>query len=90
MPAKNGPQGSHFPSHRERNQEKKLPNLDDEFAKDLGLASLEELKQKVRENLQKNKSPDPKKEVEEQIYQSLVDNHKFSIPRRSWMNACAP
>ncbi len=61
-------------------KEKKLPNLDDDFAKDLGLASLEELKGKVRENLQKEHDARADKEVEDQIYQSLLDNHKFSIP----------
>jgi trigger factor len=61
-------------------KEKKLPNLDDEFAKDLGLTSLEELKTKVRENLQKEHDTRADKEVEEQIYQALLDNHKFSIP----------
>jgi trigger factor len=61
-------------------KEKKLPNLDDEFAKDLGLTSLTELKQKVRENLQKEQDAKADKEVEEQIYQLLIDNHKFSIP----------
>jgi len=61
-------------------KEKKLPNLDDEFAKDLGLTSLDELKKKVQENLQKEQTSKAEKEEEEQIYQALVDNHKFSIP----------
>jgi trigger factor len=61
-------------------KEKKLANLDDDFAKDLGLTSLAELKLKVRENLQKENDSRAEKEVEEQIYQALVDNHKFSIP----------
>jgi trigger factor len=61
-------------------KEKKLPNLDDEFAKDLGLKSLDELKQKVRENLQKEADARAEKEMEEQIYQALLDNHTISIP----------
>ncbi len=61
-------------------KEKKLPTLDDDFAKDLGLTSLEDLKTKVKENLQKEADSRSEKEVEEQIYQSLVDTHKFSIP----------
>ncbi len=61
-------------------KEKKLPNLDDDFAKDVGLASLAELKEKVRANLQKDADAKADKEVEEQLYQALIDNHKFSIP----------
>lgn len=62
-------------------KEKKLPNLDDDFAKDMGLATLEELKTKVRESLQKDKDSKAKKEEEEQIFQALLDNHTFSIPQ---------
>jgi trigger factor len=61
-------------------KEKKLPNLDDEFAKDIGLTTLEELKQKVRENLQKEQDAKADKEVEDQMTQSLLNNHKFSVP----------
>ncbi len=62
-------------------KEKKLANLDDDFAKDLGLASLEELKSKVKENLQKDKDHQAQKDEEEQIFQALLDHHKFSIPQ---------
>jgi trigger factor len=62
-------------------KEKKLPNLDDEFAKDLGLASLEELKTRIRENLQHEATAKADKEVEDQMYQSLVDNHTFTVPQ---------
>jgi trigger factor len=61
-------------------KEKKLPNLDDDFAKDVGLTSLDELKGKVRENLQKEQTAKADRSVEEQIDQSLLDNHKFSVP----------
>jgi trigger factor len=61
-------------------KEKKLPNLDDEFAKDIGLTTLEELKGKVRENLQKEQDAKADKEVEDQVTQSLLNSHKFSVP----------
>jgi len=61
-------------------KEKKLPAIDDDFAKDLGLTSLAELKGKVRENLQKELNSKADRTVEEQIDQTLVDNHKFSVP----------
>ncbi len=61
-------------------KEKKLPALDDEFAKDLGLTSLEELRKKVHENIEKEETAKADKEMEEQIHQGLLDNHKFEIP----------
>jgi len=61
-------------------KEKKLPNLDDEFAKDVGLTSLAELKAKVRENLEHDAKTKADKEVEDQLYQALVDSHNFTVP----------
>lgn len=61
-------------------KEKKLPTLDDEFAKDLGLTSLAELKTKVKENLQHDATAKADKEVEDQLYQALIDNHSFAVP----------
>jgi len=61
-------------------KEKKLPTLDDEFAKDLGLTSLTELKTKVKENLQHDATAKADKEVEDQLYQALIDNHSFNVP----------
>jgi trigger factor len=61
-------------------KEKNLPVIDDDFAKDLGLTSLEELKGKVRENLQKELNAKADRAVEEQIDQALLDNHPFSVP----------
>jgi trigger factor len=61
-------------------KEKKLPILDDEFAKDVGLTSLAELQQKVRENLQQDATAKADKEMEDQLFQALIDNHSFSVP----------
>ena len=61
-------------------KEKKLPTLDDEFAKDVGLTSVTELKTKVRENLQHDAKAKADKEVDDQLYQALVDHHAFTVP----------
>jgi trigger factor len=61
-------------------KEKKQPALDDEFAKDLGLTDLADLKQKVRENLQKEVAAKTDKEVEDQLFQTLLDKNSFSVP----------
>jgi len=62
-------------------KEKKLPSLDDEFAKDLGLTSLEELKTKVKENLQARLTSRADKEVEDKLYTALLDEHTFMVPK---------
>ena len=59
---------------------KKRPALDDDFAKDLGLASLAELTQKVRESLEKESTERADKELEDQIFQVLLDKNEFSVP----------
>jgi len=59
---------------------KKLAALDDDFAKDLGLTSLAELQQKVKDNLEKEEKARADKEMEEQIYQALLDNNSFTVP----------
>jgi trigger factor len=61
-------------------KEKKLPALDDDFAKDLGLTSLAELKQKVRENLEKEAKERTDKELEDQLFQALLDKNNFAVP----------
>lgn len=59
---------------------KKLPALDDEFAKDLGLGSLAELTAKVRENLEKEEKARADHDLEEQIHQALLDHNFFAVP----------
>jgi trigger factor len=61
-------------------KEKKLPTLDDEFAKDLGLTSLVELKQKIRENLEHEAKERTDKELEDQLFQGLLDKNTFAVP----------
>ncbi len=57
-----------------------LPELDDEFATDLGLTSLGELKQKVREGLEVQLKRDTEKLYKDQLVKHLVDTHTFDIP----------
>jgi len=61
-------------------KEKKLPAADDEFAKDLGLASLAELRDKVRQSLEREENVRADKDFEDQLYQGLLDRHEFSVP----------
>ena len=57
-----------------------LPEINDEFATDLGLASLDELKKKVREGLESQLQLDTEKLHKDQLIKHLVDAHTFDIP----------
>ena len=62
-------------------KKKVLPPLDDEFAKDHGgSANLEELKQKIRAQLEAELGQMQKEELKEQLMERLVAAHAFDIP----------
>ncbi len=61
---------------------KVLPTLDDEFAKDASeCTSLEELKKKVKAQLESQMSEMQAGELKEQILTRLIENHPFEVPR---------
>lgn len=62
-------------------KEKKAPTLDDEFAKDLGLGSLAELKEKIRGNLETGKKRGNRRELELQVIEKLLNGNKFQAPQ---------
>jgi trigger factor len=60
---------------------KKLPELNDEFAKDVSdAATLDELKKKVRENLEHQRDHRHKELLHEKILAALVKLHDFPVP----------
>jgi trigger factor len=66
-------------------KEKKLPELNDEFAKEVageaaGVTTLDEMKKKVRENLDAAKEEQQKSQARERILESLVKSHDFPVP----------
>jgi trigger factor len=66
-------------------KEKKLPELNDEFAKDAageagGVTTLAELRQKIRENLEAAKEQQQAAQGREKILETLVKNHDFPVP----------
>jgi trigger factor len=62
-------------------KEKKLPELNDEFVKELGEnITLAELRERIRKNITGQEEARIKKEVEEQIVNSLVAAHEFPLP----------
>jgi trigger factor len=62
-------------------KQKKLPALDDEFAKDCGAySSLEELKGKLRTEMETTLKRDIEESYKDQILKRLVETHHFDLP----------
>jgi trigger factor len=62
---------------------KELPELDDEWAKSLGeeFESLENLREKVREDLQKRASFESENRIRSEVMKKLVEAHPFEVPQ---------
>ena len=62
-------------------KEKILPVLDDEFAKDLGdYSSLEELKTKLRGEIEKEKELALERQLKDQVVDQLLEANPFEVP----------
>jgi trigger factor len=63
-------------------KQKHLPELNDDFAKELGaeVNSVDELKQKIREGLEHEKQHEAEREGKEKILDQLVKRHDFPVP----------
>ena len=62
-------------------KKKELPELDDEFAKDVSeFDTLEELKKSIKEKLTKNKEQREKYETEEAVLKAVCEDSKLDIP----------
>lgn len=61
-------------------KEKVLPQIDDEFAKDLGYNNLSELKDSIRKVLESQMERQIKQDLERQIIEKLLENSNFNVP----------
>jgi trigger factor len=61
-------------------KDKVLPELNDEFAKDLGLASATELQTKVKENLEAEETKRQDQEQQKQVIDHLLAANTFEVP----------
>lgn len=62
-------------------QQKELPELDDEFAKDVSeYDTLDELKKSIRDNMQKELDEQADQEVENALVEQIVDSMEGEIP----------
>jgi trigger factor len=62
-------------------REEEVPDLDDDLAKKAGnYTSLEELKERIRENLTEGYAKRVEQEMNEQIFTALIDKADFDVP----------
>jgi trigger factor len=62
-------------------KEKKLPELNDEFAQGLGeYKTLEELRTKIRTDMERHKQEHANEELREKLLEWLEDNNTFEVP----------
>jgi len=61
-------------------KEKELPEVNDEFAKRLGFESLEEMKKKIREDLEIAEKTREQEEIEDQIVDELLKKVDIPVP----------
>ncbi len=61
---------------------KQLPDLDDEFAKDAGFETLEQLKGHLESKLREQKQQRQEQECEQQLCEELLGRHRLEVPPR--------
>ncbi|MDX2045090.1 MAG: trigger factor [Acidobacteriota bacterium] len=62
-------------------RQKELPELNDEFAKDVGdYESLQDMRDKVRENLVRNAELEADNVLRDDLLAQLLDSHEFEVP----------
>ncbi len=72
---------AHFQIEVKSIREKRLPELDDEFAKDMGnFETLASLKERIREDLSRNLEERQKQQLRNGIRQELLKRNQFDVP----------
>jgi trigger factor len=61
-------------------KEKQRPSLDDEFAKDIGCSSLDDLKAKIKSSLEERAARAGREVLEDQLVENLLQQHNFPVP----------
>ena len=70
----------HFKVHVKEIKNKVLPPLDDELAKDIGLSSLTELKEKIKNTLLEQRNAQQEHDQKNILMKKLVEMHSFDVP----------
>ncbi|MBP2674393.1 MAG: tig [Deltaproteobacteria bacterium] len=61
-------------------RERRLPDLDDDFAKQFGVAGVEDLRKKMRERLEAEAEGKSRQAVDDEIRKSLGERNVFDVP----------
>ncbi len=61
-------------------KEKKVPALDDDFAKEMEAESLEQLKEKTRDNLKSQQQQQIDNQLQENLMNALLEKNPFEVP----------
>jgi trigger factor len=61
-------------------KEKELPELNKDFAKDMGMENLEDLKIKVKETIEAEETRKQNMDIKRQIIDYLLEKNKFDVP----------
>ncbi len=67
-------------------KEKKVPALDDDFAKELEAESLDQLKEKTRDNLKAQQQQQIDSQLQENLMNALLEKNPFEVPDGMVMN----
>lgn len=70
----------HFKLSVKAVKEKGTPEVNESFAKDMGCDSLEALRAKVREEIEKHKAGEAKEKLKNEILDKLIAAHPFEVP----------
>lgn len=70
----------HFKIKVHEVKRKILPSLDDDFAKELGFTSLEELRAKLRTEIENRLGSERTAQEKEQLVKQLIAQHTFQVP----------
>lgn len=62
-------------------KEKKLPELDDEMAKQMGFETLTELRARAKESMTRDRERDADRKMRSDLFQALIDKNKFECPQ---------
>jgi len=63
-------------------KQKRLPELNDEFAKDVGFGTLEQLREHLRAKLREQQQAAERRAREEALCDELLRRHTFEVPQR--------
>lgn len=63
-------------------KEKRLPNLDDDFAKDVGFENLEQLRGHLEAKICEHKQTQARQHLEQAACDALLERHQFDVPPR--------